>query len=158
MVSQSFSSPKRSGIEGEWCGCISDVRARPEQEDHDQRMRKTDFGAIHGAVAGALKHGKKIMVARVEDDALDGSLSPGGAPGALAIAFASMHACMHAPDHCARSRRRSKDLVAVPVCSVKSQPWCFRSLARFAIRDRVYGVPRQRDVEFSAGRNLVPGL
>lgn len=37
-------------------------------------MRKAHFGTVDGAVAGAFQDCKHIMVARVEDDALDGRL------------------------------------------------------------------------------------
>ncbi len=37
-------------------------------------MRKPDFGPVHSAVAGALEHGKHIVVARVERDALGSGL------------------------------------------------------------------------------------
>lgn len=50
------------------------LRPGAEQEDHDQGVGKTDFAAVDGAVAGALDHGEDVMVARVEDDALDGGL------------------------------------------------------------------------------------
>lgn len=50
------------------------VRSIPEQEDHDQGVRKANFASVDGAIAGAFYHGEDIMVARVEDDAFDGSL------------------------------------------------------------------------------------
>lgn len=50
------------------------VRSIPEQEDHDQGVRKANFASVDGAIAGAFHHGEDIMVAGVEDDAFDGSL------------------------------------------------------------------------------------
>jgi hypothetical protein len=37
-------------------------------------MRKPHFGAVDGAIAGALDDGQQAVVSRVEDDALGGSL------------------------------------------------------------------------------------
>lgn len=37
-------------------------------------MWEAHFGAVDGAVAGAFDDGEEVMVARVEDDALDGGL------------------------------------------------------------------------------------
>lgn len=37
-------------------------------------MRKPHFGAVHGAIAGALDHGPDVMVLRVENYALGGRL------------------------------------------------------------------------------------
>lgn len=42
-----------------------------------ERMRKPHFGAVDCAIAGALDDGKHVMVFRVEDDALGGSLCRG---------------------------------------------------------------------------------
>lgn len=52
-----------------------DLRSRPEQQDHDQRMWKPDLGAIHGTIAGALDDGEEVMVSWVEEDALNGGLA-----------------------------------------------------------------------------------
>ena len=37
-------------------------------------MGKADFGAIDGAIASGLEDGEEVMVARIEDDALNGRL------------------------------------------------------------------------------------
>jgi hypothetical protein len=37
-------------------------------------MRKAHFGAVYGAIARALEDSEDVMVLRVEDDALGGSL------------------------------------------------------------------------------------
>lgn len=47
---------------------------RAEEEDHDERVREADLGAVDGAVARALDDGEQVMVSRVEDYALDGGL------------------------------------------------------------------------------------
>jgi len=42
--------------------------------DVHQRMGKADFCAVDGAVAGALEDGERIVVPRVENNALGSSL------------------------------------------------------------------------------------
>jgi hypothetical protein len=39
-----------------------------------KRVRKPHFGAVDGAIAGSLDDGQQVVVFRVEDDALGGSL------------------------------------------------------------------------------------
>lgn len=58
-------------------GCGANLRARPEQTYHDQRMREADLGAVHRAVPRALEHGEHVMVLWVEDDTLDRGLRCG---------------------------------------------------------------------------------
>jgi len=53
---------------------ITNLRAGPEQADHDQGVREAHLGAVHGTVAGALEHGEDVMVFWVEDYALDRGL------------------------------------------------------------------------------------
>lgn len=65
------------------------VRAIPEQEDHDQGVREPDLGAVDGAVAGAFDHGEDVMVARVEDDALDRGLFVPGVVSSQVSIFVS---------------------------------------------------------------------
>lgn len=37
-------------------------------------MREADFGAVDSAIAGGLEDGEEIVVARIENDALNGRL------------------------------------------------------------------------------------
>jgi hypothetical protein len=41
-------------------------------------MRKPHFGAVDGAIAGALDDGQQAMVFRIKDDALGGGLGRDG--------------------------------------------------------------------------------
>lgn len=79
---------------GETARQKGDVRSRAEEHDHavlhcpsastsiihgqcpsiHQRMRKPHFGAVDGAITGALDDGEQIVVFRIEDDALGGGL------------------------------------------------------------------------------------
>lgn len=52
----------------------ADVRSTPEQKDHHQRVWEPNFCSVYGTIAGTFEYGEDVMVARVEDDALDGSL------------------------------------------------------------------------------------
>jgi len=55
-----------------------------------ERVRKAHFGAVDGAIAGALEDGKQAMVLGVEDDALGGGLvSRQGQKRALVVSTAS---------------------------------------------------------------------
>ena len=50
--------------------------AGAEEKDHDEGMRKTDFGAVDGAIADGFEKDERLMVFGVEDDlALDVALS-----------------------------------------------------------------------------------
>lgn len=48
--------------------------ALPEEEDHHKRVREAHFAAVHDAIADALDEGEDVVVAGVEDDALEGVL------------------------------------------------------------------------------------
>lgn len=47
-------------------------RARPEEDDHDQRVRKPNLRPVDGAIPSPFYHSEQVVVGRVQDDALDG--------------------------------------------------------------------------------------
>lgn len=57
------------------CGFVDELDlllhgAGPEEEDHDQRMREADFGAIDQAIADGFDEYERVVVLGVEDDVL----------------------------------------------------------------------------------------
>jgi hypothetical protein len=49
---------------------LGNVLSAAEQDGHDQRMGKPDFGAVYEAVSCALEDGEVVMVSRVVEDCL----------------------------------------------------------------------------------------
>ena len=73
----------QTGRASSYCVCVSVVsvgilRVRAECVCRGiiihERVRKAHFGAVDGAIAGALEDGEEAMVLGVEDDALGGGL------------------------------------------------------------------------------------
>lgn len=57
------------------CGFVDELDlllhgAGPEEEDHDQRMREADLGAIDEAIADGFDEDERVVVLGVEDDVL----------------------------------------------------------------------------------------
>ena len=57
------------------CGFVDELDlllhgAGPEQEDHDQRVREADFGAVDEAIADGFDEHERVVVLGIEDDVL----------------------------------------------------------------------------------------
>jgi hypothetical protein len=52
-------------------GVEEDLRARAEEEDHDERVREADLAAVDDAIPDAFDESKDVMVSRIEDDLLE---------------------------------------------------------------------------------------